>query len=323
MTPRSPSRKRDIAALTGRLRADGLTWVDVAAQVQRRHGGNYRAALRLAHGWSQQQVADQWTQRWPDDPKSFKNISTWELWPVPTGHAPCLDVLGKLAELYQCSVADLLADGADFRLADEAQSADARIQRSHTLDDLLPAAVAAADEFLDEQYLDAARQQISHLVALDNRFGADQVADVAARFFRVVSKRLGDGAYRPSLRRDVQALAGELAEVAGWFMYDANRQEEVRPLNNEALHFARLAGDRDIELLTLQNASMHCAFLGRPRRSTADCRKCAARWRFALSPSESTVPDEESSRVGPTRGRVGSRPVCRGAKPLRRRPARR
>ena len=33
-------------------------------------------------------------------------------------------------------------------------------------------------------------------------------------------------------------------------------------MNNEALHFSRLAGDSAIELLTLQNASMHADFSG-------------------------------------------------------------
>jgi hypothetical protein len=37
-----------------------------------------------------------------------------------TGHAPSLGVLGKLAELYECSVADLLGDATEFRTADEA-----------------------------------------------------------------------------------------------------------------------------------------------------------------------------------------------------------
>ncbi|WP_156096111.1 hypothetical protein [Amycolatopsis jejuensis] len=37
-------------------------------------------------------------------------LSYWELRPAATGHAP---PLGRLAELYECRVADLLADVAD------------------------------------------------------------------------------------------------------------------------------------------------------------------------------------------------------------------
>jgi hypothetical protein len=65
----------------------------------------------------------------------------------------------------------------------------------------------------------------------------------------------------------LQATAGELAEVAGWLLYDANRQDDVRRMNQEALYFSRLAGDRNMELLILQNASMHAGYLGRPREA--------------------------------------------------------
>ena len=65
-------------------------------------------------------AADRWNERWPADPKTFKNFSYWELWPAETGHAPSLEVLGRLAELYECRVADLVNDVGDHRPADSA-----------------------------------------------------------------------------------------------------------------------------------------------------------------------------------------------------------
>jgi hypothetical protein len=65
--------------------------------------------MRVAHEWSQADAAGAWNARWPDDPKSFKNISYWETWPSPTGHAPSLAVLDRLAQVYECSVSDLVA----------------------------------------------------------------------------------------------------------------------------------------------------------------------------------------------------------------------
>lgn len=47
-----------------------------------------------------------------------KNISYWEQWPGVTGHQPSLPVLGRLAEIYECSVSDLLADFCDHRHKD-------------------------------------------------------------------------------------------------------------------------------------------------------------------------------------------------------------
>ncbi|GAA1574624.1 MULTISPECIES: helix-turn-helix domain-containing protein [Kribbella] len=86
------------------------------------YGVNPRVAFRLAHGWSQREAAEQWNQRWPDEPKTFKNLSYWEQWPAATGYTPSLDVLSRLAQLYQCSVADLVVDVADFREMDSAQT---------------------------------------------------------------------------------------------------------------------------------------------------------------------------------------------------------
>ncbi|WP_051433265.1 hypothetical protein [Promicromonospora kroppenstedtii] len=109
--------QRELAAA---LRAEHKTWVQVATVFRERYHVNLRAGLRMARDWSQRDAADRWNQRWPDDPKTDKNFSYWELWPSRTGHAPSLDVLARLAELYECSVADLVADGADFRTRDQA-----------------------------------------------------------------------------------------------------------------------------------------------------------------------------------------------------------
>ncbi|MFI1852947.1 helix-turn-helix domain-containing protein [Streptomyces sp. NPDC020480] len=110
MTAKPRSRRQEQVQFATELRAAGKTWPEVAAAVRNRYRVNARVAPRLARGLSQRQVAELWNQRWPDDPKTFKNISTWELWPASTGHAPSLDTLDRLAQLYECSVADLLAD---------------------------------------------------------------------------------------------------------------------------------------------------------------------------------------------------------------------
>lgn len=121
--------------------------------------------------------------------------------------------------------------------------------------------------YADTAYLEAVQQHIWHIVELDNRFGGSDLARLAVRFFRSLHQQLGTGAYEPAIERDLQATVGELAEVAGWLLYDADRQDDVRRMNQEALYFSRLAGDRRMELLTLQNASMHAGHLGRPREA--------------------------------------------------------
>jgi hypothetical protein len=118
------SLKRQREHLVRSLRAQGRSWVQVAEALRQRYRVNARVALRYAHGWSQGRAADEWNKRWPDEPKTFKMFSYWEQWPSSTGHAPSYDNLGKLAQLYECAVSDLLVDLPDFRHLDSAPVAD-------------------------------------------------------------------------------------------------------------------------------------------------------------------------------------------------------
>jgi hypothetical protein len=104
------ARRREQLDLAAELRGRGLPAATIAITLRDRYGVNARVAMRLACGWSQAEVAAAWCTRWPDDPKTFKNISYWENWPSSTGYAPSLVVLDRLAQLYRCDVADLLAD---------------------------------------------------------------------------------------------------------------------------------------------------------------------------------------------------------------------
>ncbi|MDQ6742607.1 MAG: XRE family transcriptional regulator, partial [Candidatus Dormibacteraeota bacterium] len=61
----------------------------------------------------------------------------------------------------------------------------------------------------------------------------------------------------------------ELAEVAGWLLFDANRQDAAAALNREALRLAQLNGDRALEMLTLQNMSLQAHWRGQSDESLA------------------------------------------------------
>jgi transcriptional regulator with XRE-family HTH domain len=102
------ARTREQLALATSLRDAGRSWSEIAAALRDRYGLGARTAMRVAHGWTQAEVAQHWNSRWPDDPKTFKSISYWENWPSATGHMPSLHVLDRLAQLYECDVADLL-----------------------------------------------------------------------------------------------------------------------------------------------------------------------------------------------------------------------
>lgn len=141
----------------------------------------------------------------------------------------------------------------------------------------------AKPEFADDEYLRSVRSHIREIVALDNRFGGADLVKMSNRFFRAIHEQLGAGTYDPKLERDLQSTAGELAEVVGWLAFDAEAHDLARRMNQEALYFLRLAGDRDIELLTLQNSSMHAASQGRPREALQIARS-VLEGNYRLSP---------------------------------------
>jgi hypothetical protein len=131
----------------------------------------------------------------------------------------------------------------------------------------VPLPPTASGEYLDEDYLESVRAHITRIVELDNEFGGTDLVALSARFFHRLHNKLGSGSYDPRLKSDLHAAAGELAEVVGWLAYDADQHDLARRMNHESLFFTRLAGDKSMELLTLQNASMHAATLGRPQEA--------------------------------------------------------
>lgn len=88
---RSESLRRRQARLAAEQRSAGKTWVEAAEIFQTTFRLNPRVALRLVRGWSQAQAADEWNRRWPDQPKTFKNFSHWEIWPGKGGYSPSHD----------------------------------------------------------------------------------------------------------------------------------------------------------------------------------------------------------------------------------------
>ena len=117
------SLKQERELLVRSLRGAGSSWVEVVEALRLSYRLNPRVAFRYARGWSQSEAADEWNKRWPNQTKTFKSFSHWECWPGPTGHAPNQDNIRKLAELYECSVGDLLADLPNFRHLDTASAA--------------------------------------------------------------------------------------------------------------------------------------------------------------------------------------------------------
>ncbi|WP_107397894.1 helix-turn-helix domain-containing protein [Streptomyces acidiscabies] len=116
------------------------------------------------------------------------------------------------------------------------------------------------------------RQTTERLVALDNEVHGLPIADMAARAFKRVHRRLGSGDYDQKSEHDIQAAAAELAEVTGWALFNEGKFRPSRRFGQEALFLAKLAGDRSVELITLQNMGMLAGWSGRAREELAIAR---------------------------------------------------
>jgi|GEM_PF-3058283 len=120
---------------------------------------------------------------------------------------------------------------------------------------------------LDARYVETIHARIQELVRMDMQFGGDQSGPLALKLFQSLCRKLGHVEVDPAIEADLYSAAGELGELTGWLLFDAGKHELVRQVNNEALNLLRMAGDRSMEILTLQNMSMHAGHLKRPREA--------------------------------------------------------
>ncbi|MGK3103093.1 helix-turn-helix transcriptional regulator [Streptomyces sp. WAC05858] len=132
--------------------------------------------------------------------------------------------------------------------------------------------ILTLNEARGADFVQAIRETSRRLVVLDNELDGVSIAEPAGRAFKVVHRRLGVGDYDPRYERDIQSAAAELAEVAGWALWDAERDDAAQRFNHEALFLANLSGDRSIALLTLQNMAMHSEWRGRNQEALSIAR---------------------------------------------------
>ena len=146
MRSRTPSLKQQMDAFTERMRAEGASWKQVAADYQTRYRLTPLQAFREAHRFTQVEVVRLWHERWPDSSFNERRLGAWEAWPAKSGNPAPLDGLENLARLYGCRAGDLIAG------EDHGQTDDHAVE--HLATDVQPSSGAGLDRDAVHRLLD-------------------------------------------------------------------------------------------------------------------------------------------------------------------------
>lgn len=170
----------------------------------------------------------------------------------------------------KCDAA-LDADGALSALvpAPVASAASCLSRSTNTRMDAVEMRVIDSSEgvLVGADYVESLHATIKNLAALDGVHGGANIAPLALRSFRCAQRILGEGRYEPASERDLEAVTAEVGELSGWLLFDAERHEESRQVNAEALALARIAGDTSMEWFVLSNQALASVHTGRNREA--------------------------------------------------------
>lgn len=283
--------------LARQLRDRGADWWEIAAHLRDLYQIGGLTAARQAHDWSQQRAVDEWRARWPGSPVEQKTLSAWECWPHGrSGHAPSLDTLGRLAELYEVAAADLVAGWADFRATVTPAGVDggypANVDR-RTFIGVTSGAIAAAG--LPAAGLpDVGRVGVADVEGL-----AGQALDLwvaihhhGAGAYRDVTARIGDvrriidrGLYGETVGVGLQRVAGHLHYLAGVCAFDEVHASAAWAHLTDSYRIARSSDDGRLAVLALVEMSLEASITGSGRDGVTLAREAGHLGRGFATPA--------------------------------------
>lgn len=109
------------------------------------------------------------------------------------------------------------------------------------------------------------RAGLRSLFHLDDAYGGGDVRSLAVRHLRRVRRVINTRKYPDTIGRQLQLLAGEIAEHCGWLYYDADDQETSKRYFGEALTTATMLRDVNLEILVFSSMSLQACYEGRAR----------------------------------------------------------
>ncbi|QKN87609.1 helix-turn-helix DNA-binding domain protein [Streptomyces phage Vondra] len=105
------------------------------------------------------------------------------------------------------------------------------------------------------------RSAVAHLLQHTSRYGGTHVADAVVQVWRAEQSKV-DRLVEPSAQ--LVGAVSEIAQIAGWILFDAHRTDEARRAFVEAQMLARQAGDGARLWFALDMLSMQGVQEGRP-----------------------------------------------------------
>ena len=238
----------------------------------RRH--KHLAERRKMLGFSQEKLAE-------DLGVDRTTVARWELG-AAAPQPQIRPMLAQILELSPQELSTILSEGADTLVDSVSRSnKTTSFSSNESLDDLRYSEIATAKveipisfanpepasdcfkrEPIDDTYLARSRKRIGQLLQMEHAFGGERVAGLSLDIARSFEGKILSAGTRAGLESDAWAVAAELFEISGWFLVDAAKHNEVKKANRRAIRYCRLAGDRSMEMLVIQNMSMHAVEVG-------------------------------------------------------------
>ncbi|MDF5758406.1 hypothetical protein [Spongiactinospora sp. TRM90649] len=240
------------------LRKQSLTWAEIAEKLHHGYRLNMLAALRIAHGWSQDDAASAWNRKWPDSPTTNKHFSRWE----NARGTLTVETLGKLAELYECSASALISDWHDYSDLDQYHQ-DRVVHGTEMGSDHL-AKVSQKSSSLPSHESSSrgsgtslSRGLLDHLTAMTENYrrldylsGAQSVQKEAIGHLRRLHNLMG-AASTTALHRDLLRATADAAQLSAWLSIDGQDYTAASGYCTIAANLAEQAKDRDMHAYVL------------------------------------------------------------------------
>ncbi|MER5322257.1 helix-turn-helix transcriptional regulator [Streptosporangium roseum] len=299
-----PGSRAERAALCEEMKQAGCSLAEIVMEMRARWRMRPREAWRQAHGWTLQQVADRIDVAAVNLPGSAlasdaSLVGKWERWPATAGRRPSLRALTLLADVYGCTVEDLLdledrraLPPEDLRLL---HSPEPPAETTSTITVRPPDAApptgtelvhtAASESATWAQWAettnvgDIALEQLladTRTLAITYVTGDPLAVFSRARQLRDQVFSLLEGHQYPRQATDLYAMAGYLCGLLAWISSDLGQMRDADTQGRTAWLCAELAGHNELRAWVLSTRSKIALWDGRLREAINHARRGAA-----------------------------------------------